>query len=87
MTEELKPNTEAKVNEDVPDVAEALRRVLEAKGPDGSPRWTLKDFHATFPPMMLNLMTHVPFLEMRPRSRSPPPTRPTSCSSKRSRAC
>lgn len=63
---EPKPNTERVTNEDVPDVAAALTELLEGKNADGTPRWSLKDFHATFPPMMLNLMTHVPFLEMPP---------------------
>ncbi len=64
--QDVKLNTDAAVNEDVPDVAAELTRVLEAKNPDGSPKWKLTDFHSTFPPMMLNLMTHVPFLEMPP---------------------
>lgn len=63
---EPKPNTERITNEDVPDVGAALTELLEAKNADGAPRWSLKDFHATFPPMMLKLMTHVPFLEMSP---------------------
>lgn len=60
------PNTEAIANPDVPDVAADLTRILEAKNADGSPKWVLQDFHSTFPPMMLNLMTVVPFLEMPP---------------------
>lgn len=60
------PNAERVVNADVPDVAAGLTAILEAKNADGTPRWNLKDFHATFPPMMLHLMTHVPFLELPP---------------------
>jgi hypothetical protein len=67
MTEPSSPTPHtARVNEDVPDVGAALTALLEAKNADGTPRWSLKDFHATFPPMMLHLMTHVPFLEMPP---------------------
>jgi hypothetical protein len=51
---------------DVPDIAAALTSLLEAKNADGSSRWSLQDFHSTFPPMMLHLMTIVPFLEMPP---------------------
>ena len=61
-----KPATTGTANPDVPDVAADLTRILEAKKPDGSPRWVLQDFHSTFPPMMMNLMTVVPFLEMPP---------------------
>jgi hypothetical protein len=54
MTEPSSPtsNIERVANEDVPDVGAALTALLEAKNADGSPRWSLKDFHATFPPMM-----------------------------------
>ncbi len=63
---ESKPATEAKVNEDVPDVGAALTAVFEQKNADGTPRWKLDDFHATFPPLLLSLMAHTPFLEMSP---------------------
>lgn len=51
---------------DVPDVGAALTAVFEQKNADGSPRWKLQDFHATFPPLLLSLMPHTPFLEMAP---------------------
>lgn len=63
---EPKMNTEGTHNEDVPDVAAELTRVLEAKNDDGTPRWKLQDFHATFPPMIMSIMAKVPFLEMPP---------------------
>src|SRR6185436_10604744 len=65
-TSEPKPNTEAVVNEDVPDVGAALTAVFEQKNADGSPRWKLEDYHSTFPPLLLSLMAHTPFLEMSP---------------------
>jgi hypothetical protein len=64
--DEPKPATEGVHNPDVPDVAAELTRILEAKNADGTPRWSLQDFHATFPPMILGIMAHVPFLEMPP---------------------
>lgn len=66
MTNEPKPSTVATVNPDVPDVGAALTAVFEQKKPDGSPRWVLADFNATFPPMLVGLMVHTPFLEMSP---------------------
>lgn len=63
---EPKPNTEAVVNADVPDVGAALTAVFEQKNADGSPRWKLEDYHSTFPPLLLSLMAHTPFLEMSP---------------------
>lgn len=66
MTTEPKPATAATINTDVPDVGAALTVILEAKNADGTPRWNLQDFHSTFPPVILNVMAHVPFLEMPP---------------------
>lgn len=65
-TNDPKPATEATVNPDVPDVGAALTAVFEQKKADGSPRWVLADFHSTFPPMLVGLMAHTPFLEMSP---------------------
>lgn len=63
---EPKAATESWQNPDLPDVGAELTRILEAKKADGTPRWSLQDFHATFPPMLMSIMAQVPFLEMPP---------------------
>lgn len=50
------------------DVSTALTAVLNAKKPDGSPQFSFEDFQATFPPMILSLMGHVPFEQMAPEA-------------------
>lgn len=51
-----------------PDVSAALTALLHAKNPDGSAKYTFADFNATFPPMMLSLLAHVPFEKMAPEA-------------------
>lgn len=51
-----------------PNVAHDLKQVLEAKNPDGTPKYTFVDFQATFPPMMISLLAHVPFEDMAPEA-------------------
>lgn len=56
------------MQQSVPDVAAALTAVLNAKKPDGSPKYSFEDFNATFPPMMISLLGHVKFEEMAPEA-------------------
>jgi hypothetical protein len=57
-----------KQNASTPDVSAELNMVLNAKKPDGTPKYSFEDFNATFPPMMLALLGQVPFEEMVPEA-------------------
>jgi hypothetical protein len=52
----------------VPDVSAELTAVLNAKNDDGSAKYRFEDFQATFPPMMISLLAHVPFEQMAPEA-------------------